>query len=67
MLLSLSCLVSIGALGDRYIRNFTALMRNRKAVRPSLSAKTSYAAMPMAAMQAPSFIRAILFPIHPEK
>jgi hypothetical protein len=54
-------------IGDRYIRDFTAVTRNRKAAQPSPLAKTSHAAPPMAAMQAPSFTRAIWFLTDPEK
>jgi hypothetical protein len=52
--------------GDRYIRDCTTLARNRKAAPSSPSAKTSHAAMAMAAMQAPLFAHAIVFPTDPE-
>jgi hypothetical protein len=57
----------INAWGDRYIRHFIAMARNRKAAQPSRLAKTSHAVMAMAAMRAPSFMRAIMFLTDPEK
>jgi hypothetical protein len=43
------------------------MARNRKAAQPSRLAKTSHAVMAMAAMRAPSFMRAIMFLTDPEK
>jgi hypothetical protein len=67
MLLSLSCFASIGVVGDRYIRHFTAMTLNRKATQPARLAKTSHAVVAMAAMQAPSLMRAMVFLSDPEK